>query len=852
MSGLENTVITVVLGTNTLDKGGDQYFSIKKWVHPYYNSILIWHDIALIKVNKDIVFGDKVKPIALPTKNFDKFDYPATLSGWGTTNYPGKTPNDLQYIQLRVINQKKCVASSYRITQNNICTLNTWGEGACHGDSGGPLVADNEQIGVVSWGIPCAKNQPDVFTRVSTYLTWINDSHTTVMLAATRHRPVRPAAVSRGIGGVPTTNACSCNTNVCLHCLTRIAASQTRETGAFRCPICRELITIPRGGVPALPPSFLVNQLLDLMSRQRREVIPKCSVHINQELLFCETCDTVFCTVCTSGTHAGTSPGCTEHTIIPFSIAIKRMSEILLYKANECISKLTQAQDSVSTELQRLEASTEKCLSAVDTEFVEIIAKIEKRRTELQAAVTAAARDKKHVLEEQHSLIEAEKTKVERECEGLQYQVEVRNITQRINSLSDQLDAATALSEPKENAFITFEFNHNDALFQLEQALSNVGRVRSSTTLPGLCRARLKDLAIVKLQTIVVVETVDYHGHPRNVGGDLISAELTLADNIHAENQNVPIETEVKDLENGTYEIYFRSPTASRYVLKVSVFERPIKDYPLFFDTTEHNEPIKTYGRRGNGKDEFHQPVSVAVDDEGMIYILDTGNSRIKVLNCDLEFQRHINNEGLEGRSCTGIGISQQGLVVVNWRTRKITEMTSLGDTIRSFTHNAFQEPIDIAVDNSYGHILVADNGQSCVFIFDSDGKILFQVGKRSTFKLISSVTVGPAGEILVADSRIQVFSAKGDFSEEIYPEGKGKGIYGGIAVDADGKIIGTRTDKGRSIIQVLKLGGGNVLTEIDSHSSKLRRPSGIAVLPDNHLVVVDLGNDCIKKYRYW
>lgn len=70
------------------------------------------------------------------------------------------------------------------------------------------------------------------------------------------------------------------------------------------------------------------------------KVIPKCSVHINQELLFCETCDTVFCTICTSGTHAGTSPGCTEHTIIPFSIAIKRMSEILLYKANECISKV--------------------------------------------------------------------------------------------------------------------------------------------------------------------------------------------------------------------------------------------------------------------------------------------------------------------------------------------------------------------------------------------------------------------------------------------------------------------------------------------------------------------------------
>lgn len=40
---------------------------------------------------------------------------------------------------------------------------------------------------------------------------------------------------------------------------------------------------------------------------------------------------------------------------------------------------------------------------------------------------------------------------------------------------------------------------------------------------------------------------------------------------------------------------------------------------------------------------------------------------------------------------------------------------------------------------------------------------------------MISSVTVGPGGEIVVADSRIQVFSAKGDFLHELFPEGKGK-----------------------------------------------------------------------------
>lgn len=85
--------------------------------------------------------------------------------------------------------------------------------------------------------------------------------------------------------------------------------------------------------------------------------------------------------------------------------------------------QLTQAQESVTTELRRLETAMERCLNVVDTEFAEIIAKVERRRAELQAAVTAAARDKKRVLEEQHALIEAEKNKVEQECEGLQYQV---------------------------------------------------------------------------------------------------------------------------------------------------------------------------------------------------------------------------------------------------------------------------------------------------------------------------------------------------------------------------------------------------------------------------------------------
>ena len=43
------------------------------------------------------------------------------------------------------------------------------------GDSGGPLVSNGVQIGIVSFGQEgCAMGEPDVFTRVSSYLHYIH------------------------------------------------------------------------------------------------------------------------------------------------------------------------------------------------------------------------------------------------------------------------------------------------------------------------------------------------------------------------------------------------------------------------------------------------------------------------------------------------------------------------------------------------------------------------------------------------------------------------------------------------------------------------------------------------------
>ena len=105
--------------------------------------------------------------------------------------------------------------------------------------------------------------------------------------------------------------------------------------------------------------------------------------------------------------------------------------------------------------------------------------------------------------------------------------------------------------------------------------------------------------------------------------------------------------------------------------------------------------------------------------------MVDTGNSRIKVLSADLQFRRHLVNESLEGRSVTGVCLGPRGqtLLLVNWRSRTLTQITLDGVTTNSFSHQDLVEPTALAV-SSEGDIFVADNGAAAVLVFSLSGKL--------------------------------------------------------------------------------------------------------------------------------
>ncbi|KAG7296494.1 hypothetical protein JYU34_020256 [Plutella xylostella] len=167
--------IQAVVGTNQLRSGGKAYKIRKIVYHEAYDNELIVNDIAILFTEDEIEFSSTVDAVELNDEPVEKGE-DLYLTGWGTTSYPGRLPNDLMQLDLKAITYEECKEAHKNINavfETQICALTKEGEGACHGDSGGPLVRELRQVGVVSWGIPCARGKPDVYTKVEAYMGWI-------------------------------------------------------------------------------------------------------------------------------------------------------------------------------------------------------------------------------------------------------------------------------------------------------------------------------------------------------------------------------------------------------------------------------------------------------------------------------------------------------------------------------------------------------------------------------------------------------------------------------------------------------------------------------------------------------
>uniref|UniRef100_A0A182IRP7 Uncharacterized protein n=1 Tax=Anopheles atroparvus TaxID=41427 RepID=A0A182IRP7_ANOAO len=177
---------TVQVGRTVISREvDDSVYSIVEVIsHPGYDSRTSHiNDIALLKLERPLVFSESVAPVRLPADLFevedDLTDLGVTLIGWGLTVTGGVAPSTLQSVDYYVVPNEECNAiHSSTIYPSQICAaIPGGGKGQCSGDSGGPLLHHGVQVGIVSWSIkPCAvAPYPGVLTKVSHHLEFIRE-----------------------------------------------------------------------------------------------------------------------------------------------------------------------------------------------------------------------------------------------------------------------------------------------------------------------------------------------------------------------------------------------------------------------------------------------------------------------------------------------------------------------------------------------------------------------------------------------------------------------------------------------------------------------------------------------------
>ncbi|XP_073967556.1 trypsin delta-like [Choristoneura fumiferana] len=172
--------LSVRLGSSWKTFGGEMYDVRECFVHPRYVSKTKVNDVGLVELYSPLRFSPRVLPIRMVARDVRlPSQQPAIVSGWGKLKEGGASATFLQSSTIHTIAMKLCKRSGLdrkAIDPASMFCAGSFSQNspdACQGDSGGPIVREGVLIGVVSWGLGCARgNFPGVYTRLAYPVIW--------------------------------------------------------------------------------------------------------------------------------------------------------------------------------------------------------------------------------------------------------------------------------------------------------------------------------------------------------------------------------------------------------------------------------------------------------------------------------------------------------------------------------------------------------------------------------------------------------------------------------------------------------------------------------------------------------
>ena len=238
----------------------------------------------------------------------------------------------------------------------------------------------------------------------------------------------------------------------------------------------------------------------------------------------------------------------------------------------------------------------------------------------------------------------------------------------------------------------------------------------------------------------------------------------------------------------------------------------------------EYSHTLGFMANQGRG---FNNPVDLAINSQGIVYVLNRAGPEVGVRIAYKRITRCTADEQYLGEFCTG----------------------GTGD-------GELWWPSSIAFDDE-DRLYVADEALNRISVYDQDGNYLDKWGVAGTgdgqFNHPSFISFDRNNNLLVADSlnnRVQRYTKEGRFLSQWGEHGIGEGQFNmpwGLAVDSEGAVYVSdwRNDRiqkfdadGRFLAAFGASGNGN---------GEFNRPAGLAVDQQGNIIIADWGNERVQ-----
>ncbi|XP_057373732.1 chymotrypsin-1-like [Daphnia carinata] len=198
-----------------------------------YDPLTKMNDIALISLNRPVVFGTAVQ--AIRYDEVDETINTAITMGWGATTADGIEVTKLRKTELAM--PADCLSyGSIEFNNNYMICAGSDVSSPCQYDEGSPLVQNGIAVGIMSKNQGCgAPYVPSIFTRLSVYYYWLNvvGGQQPIPTATTK---TTPSITSTTVP--PTTTTIVVPTAPCLNCETPPTTTTTIVVPTAPCVNC--------------------------------------------------------------------------------------------------------------------------------------------------------------------------------------------------------------------------------------------------------------------------------------------------------------------------------------------------------------------------------------------------------------------------------------------------------------------------------------------------------------------------------------------------------------------------------------------------------------------------------------